>query len=277
MLTIVTDSTSDLGADLLQKYQIQMIPLYVQHLGKTFRDGIDIDNSMLFGMVDRTHELPKTSAASIGDFMQIFTEASECICLTISSSLSATYQNAVVAQEQIGRNGIRVVDSLNLSSGIGLLALRAADMRDRGCPVDEIDRAITALRSKVHTSFVLETLEYVYMGGRCTAIQNFASSILKIRPILEVSPDGSLGVKDKIRGSRKKALDSLLEDLRQKLPVLDRQRVFITHTDCPEDAEYLRGEVQKLAAPDEILITVAGSVISSHCGPKTIGILYLTK
>ncbi len=276
MLTIVTDSTSDLGADLLQKYQIQIVPLYVQHLGKTFRDGIDIDNPMLFGMVDRTHELPKTSAASIGDFMQVFTETSECICLTISSSLSATYQNAVVAQEQIGRNGIRVVDSLNLSSGIGLLALRAAEMRDRGCPVDEIDRTITALRTKVHTSFVLETLEYVYMGGRCTAIQNFASSILKIRPILEVCPDGSLVVKDKIRGSRKKALDSLLADLRQKLPVLDRQRVFITHTDCPEDAQYLRAEIQKLASPDEILITIAGSVISSHCGPKTIGILYLT-
>jgi DegV family protein with EDD domain len=276
MLTIVTDSTSDLGAELLKRYQIQIIPLYVQHLGKTFRDGIDIDNPMLFGMVERTHDLPKTSAASIGDFMQVFTETSECVCLTISSALSATYQNAVIAQEQISRNGIRVVDSLNLSSGIGLMALRAAEMRDRGCTVDEIDRTITALRSKVHTSFVLETLEYVYMGGRCSAIQNFASSLLKIRPVLEVCPDGTLGVKDKIRGSRKKALDSMLKDLRQNLPILDRQRIFVTHTDCPEDAEYLRGEIQKLANPGEIHITVAGSVISSHCGPKTIGILYLT-
>ncbi len=277
MVTIITDSTSDLSLDLRKKFEVRTIPLYVQHLGKTFRDGVDIDNQLLFTLVDQSRELPKTSAASVNDFAQAFAETDECICLTISSQLSATYQNAVIAQKQAGRSGIRVIDSLSLSTGIGLLALRAAERRDQGCSVDEIERAILELRPKVVSSFMLETLEYVYMGGRCSAIQNFASSILKIRPVLEVCPDGSLGVREKIRGTRKKGLDAMLTQLEQNLPRLDRKRIFITHTDCPEDAEYLKGEVQRIASPDELLITLAGSVIASHGGPKTIGILYLTQ
>jgi DegV family protein with EDD domain len=277
MLTILTDSTADLGKALTEKYAIQVLPLYVQHRDRTFRDGIDIDNAHLFQMVSETHELPKTSAASLADFCQAFTTAGEAVCITISSQLSGTFQNAVAAQIQTGNANIHVVDSLNLSTGIGLMVLYAADLRDQGCNAVEIERALLARRAKVHTSFVVETLDYIYMGGRCTAIQSIASSLLKIRPVIQVQPDGTLNVVAKIRGTRKKALDSMLEDLRRHLDTLDPRRIFVTHTDCPEDADYLRDEIQKIACPQEILITTAGSVVASHCGSKTIGILYLLK
>jgi DegV family protein with EDD domain len=120
-------------------------------------------------------------------------------------------------------------------------------------------------------------MEYLYKGGRCTAIQALMGSMLRIRPIIEVHPDGTMGVKEKARGTRAKALQMLLDDLQSCLLELDRHRIFVTHSGCQGDAEFLAGEIRRIAAPDDVRITLAGSVISSHCGPDTIGILYLLK
>jgi DegV family protein with EDD domain len=168
-----------------------------------------------------------------------------------------------------------VIDSLNLSTGIGLLVLKAAELQQQECSADEIQQQILASIPKVRTSFVVETMEYLYKGGRCTAIQALMGSMLKIRPIIEVHSDGTLGVKAKARGTRAKALQMLLDDLESHLPGLDRHRLFVTHSGCQADAEYLAQEIRRIVSPDEVRITLAGSVISSHCGPDTIGILYL--
>ena len=172
---------------------------------------------------------------------------------------------------------IHIVDSLNLSSGLGLLTLLAADLRDRGLSVEEIETAVREARLRVRMSFVIDTMKYLYMGGRCTALQSFFGGLLKIRPIIYAQPDGTLGVKEKVRGSRKRALESLLQDFEAHLSALDPARVFVTHSAAEEDAAFLADELAQRADFDEIFVTEAGAVVSSHCGPGTIGILYMIR
>jgi DegV family protein with EDD domain len=277
MIRILSDSCCDLSQELITRYQIETIPLSVFINNQTFLDGTGLKGAQLFEMVKEYNQLPKTSAPSQTDFYQFFSGIDDAIYIGISSKISATVSNAIVAAQLHSTHQVRVVDSLNLSSGIGLLALRAAELRDQGLSLDEIERQIRDLVPKVHTAFVIDTLEYLYMGGRCSAMQNLVGSLLKIRPVIDMRSDGTLGVKERSHGSRKKALNSLLDDFKNNQQNIDLSRVFITHTGCDEDAEYLKNELNKISDIKEIDITIAGSVISSHCGPKTIGILYLTK
>jgi DegV family protein with EDD domain len=276
MINIKTDSCADLGQALLNAHGIDSIPLHVLVKGEDHFDD-DLTLEFLFASVDETGELPKTAAPSILEFSEFFSSPEPAVDVGLSSQLSATMANAKLALEQLGRDDIYLVDSLNLSTGIGLLALKAADLRDAGLSAAEIAASVTEARSKVRTAFVIDTMDYLYKGGRCTALQAIFGSMLKIRPVINVRPDGTLGVLDKIRGTRKKALDSLLEGFKADLPEVDLTRVFVTHSGCPEDADYLAGELNKLAEIKDVLITTAGSTIGSHCGPNTIGILYLRK
>jgi DegV family protein with EDD domain len=278
MINILTDSCADLSPQLIAKYGINVIRLSVFINNQTYRDGLDITPNQIYLSVNQFGTLPKTSAPAIGEFLDFYTNLpGELIFIGIGSKLSATVQNAALAAEQLTDRKIHVIDSCNLSTGIGLLVLQAAEMARQGCPGDEIVRATLASLPKVHTSFVVDTLEYIYMGGRCSAIQNIVGSLLKIRPIIGVKVDGTLDIKEKSRGTRKKALTTLLDEFKTNLPNINLQRVFITHTGCDGDAEYLKGELNKIAPITELYITTAGATISSHCGPNTIGILYLMK
>lgn len=277
MIHIHTDSTSDLGHDLAQRFNIHVIPLYVVIGEKSYIDGLEITTSDLFRSVQETGKLPKTSATPIGDFSQAFSEPGDHIYIGISSRLSATVRNAQIAADNLPGSRIFVIDSMNLSTGIGMLAIRAAELRDRGFSTEEIVTQINEMVPKVRTSFVIETLDYLYKGGRCSAMQNLMGSLLHIRPVIKVQADGTLGVKDRIRGTRAKALQSLISNLQADLPDLDSHRIFITHTQCPADALSLKDQIQAIADVGEVLITDAGSVIASHCGPNTIGVLYMLK
>ncbi len=277
MIKIVTDSTSDLGEQLTSKYNIQVIPLLVNINNSTYKDGVDISPSEIFSLVNKTGELPKTAPPSVVDYTSVFDCPDDVFFIGISSKLSASMANAKIAADNLKKQNIRIVDSLNLSTGIGLLILHAADMRDEGKSIDEIETTIKQLVPKVHTSFVIDTLTYLHMGGRCTAVQALVGSLLKLRPVIEVRADGTLGVKDKVGGSRKKALTSMLESYKKDLPLIDLRRVFVTHSGCDDDAQFLAHEIKKISNPQEVLITTAGAVVSSHCGPDTIGILYLKK
>jgi DegV family protein with EDD domain len=274
---IFTDSTADLGKNLADQSGIHTIPLYVYIRDHTYADGVDITIEDLYQSVNETGQLPKTSAPTVIDFQQAFSIAGESIFISLSSSLSATYQNALLAKNTLEQGKVHIVDSLNLSTGIGLLALKAADLRDQGLAAGEIAQRIEGLKPKVRTSFVIETLDYLYKGGRCSAMQSIMGSLLHIRPVIAVRPDGSLGVKSKTRGTRQKAFRAMLDDFTENLPQINLERVFVTHSGCVEDAEYLKGELLKIAPIQQIYITRAGSVIASHCGPATIGILYLVK
>jgi DegV family protein with EDD domain len=275
MVNIITDSTADLNQEIVSTFKLSIIPLLVTIGGKDYRDGVDLGQKELFDLVKKHGELPKTAAPSAGEFARVFDQPGESIFIGISSMLSATIQNATLAAEMFPAGKVAVVDSLNLSTGVGLLALRAAEYRDEGLPAEEIVRRLTESRPKIHTSFVIDTMEYLYKGGRCTAIQAIAGSMLKIHPIIEVRQDGTLGVKSKARGTLQKGHQQMLDDFAAHLPELDRRRVFITHTfESDESIQLLIEGVKQVASPEEVCITRAGSVISSHCGPGTAGILY---
>ena len=274
MINIITDSTSDLGPDIAAEFNLSVVPLSVTIGGEVYRDGVDIHQKDLFALVQKHSELPKTAAPSVGEFIKIFDRPGESVFVGISSKLSATIQNAILAAESFPAGKVRVIDSLNLSTGVGLLALRAARLRDQGATAKQAEEELRSSVAKLQTSFVVDTMEYIYKGGRCTAIQAIAGSVLKIHPIIEVNRDGTLGVKEKARGTRQKGLQRMLDDFTAHLDKLDPERVFVTHTNSDEDAEYLKSEIIRLAAPKEVRITQAGSVISSHCGPGTIGILF---
>jgi DegV family protein with EDD domain len=278
MINIITDSTSDLGEEIASEFKLTVIPLTVTIGGGVYQDGINIRQKDVFALVHKHGELPKTAAPSVGEFARAFDQPGESIFIGISSKLSATIQNARLAAESFPKGQVRVIDSCNLSTGVGLLALRAAGLRDHGLSSSQIETEVTALISKVRTSFVIDTMEYLYKGGRCTALQAIAGSVLKIHPIIEVQQDGTLGVKEKARGTLYKGYQRIVEDFEDHLAELDGSRVFVTHT-CTndKDVEFLVNEVKRIAAPEDVRATQAGSVVSSHCGPNTAGILFFVK
>ena len=275
MINIITDSTADLGTETSEEFQLKVIPLSVTIGGKVYRDGEDLSQKELFALVEKHGELPKTAAPALGEFIKMFDQPGDSVFIGISSKLSATIQNACLAANSFPPGKVRVVDSLNLSSGVGLLALRAAELRDRGISSEQIEKELLDSVSKLRTSFVIDTMEYLYKGGRCTALQAIAGSVLKIHPIIEVNHTGALGVKEKAHGTLRKGFQWLLDDFEEHLPELDRGRVFITHTSADETGvQFLVNNVSRIAAPKDVRVTRAGSVISSHCGPGTVGILY---
>lgn len=277
MIDLTTDSCSDLSREIIQSRNIRVLPLQVFINNQNLKDG-EVTPQQLFKFVEESGNLPKTAAPSIAEFAEFFRTPGETIYIGISSKLSATVPNSILALELLdGNKKVYIVDSLNLSTGIGLLVLKAADLRDAGWGAAEISEEIQRRVPRVRTSFIIDTMEYLYKGGRCTALQAIVGSVLKIRPIIEVRSDGTLGVKEKIRGGRMKGLNSMLEDFKSHLPHVDPTRVFVTHTGCDEDAAYLVEEIRKTGAVQEVLVTTAGATISSHCGPNTIGILFMLK
>jgi DegV family protein with EDD domain len=277
MLNILTDSTSDLGTALTGEFNLKVIPLTSILSGRTYLDGIDIDQENLFKLVAENGELPTTAAPSVGELERFFDLPGDSVFIGISSQLSATIQNAQLAASKYPAGRVRVVDSLSLSAGVGLLALRAAQLRDQGLTAGEIAADLQQARTRLRVSFMIDTMEFLYKGGRCSALQAIAGSVLKIHPVIAVRPDGTLGVKDKARGTRQRGLQLLLDDFAAHVAELDLDRVFVTHTTCEADAQFLRDQIQHLAVPRQVYITRAGSVVSSHCGPRTIGILYFAR
>jgi DegV family protein with EDD domain len=277
MVKIIADSCCDLSPELIKRFDIEIVPLSVFVDNQDFLDGVELTQEKLFSAVNKTGVLPKTSAPSVADFTKVFQKYPEFICLTISSKMSASFQNGLLALENLPTHKGAIIDSMNLSTGIGLLVLRAAELSQQGKPHEEIVATVQALVSKVNSSFIIDTLDYLYMGGRCSAMEHVVGSLLKIRPIIEVRRDGTMGVREKVSGSRKKGLNSLLEHFAGEKENIDPARVFITYTTCDDDAVYLREELKKIMDIKEICLTYAGATISSHCGPDTIGILYFTK
>jgi DegV family protein with EDD domain len=277
MIRIITDSTADIGIDLAKRFDIEVVPLTVILGDQQFKDGQDIQTQQLFDYVKLHGELPKTSAISVAEIGKVFRGTDEIVYVSISSKLSASFAHASLAARERGLPRIHLVDSLNLSTGTGLLAIRAAELRNAGKSATEIGVTLRKDVARVRSSFTIDTLEYLYLGGRCSAITNLAGSVLHIRPVIEVKPDGTLGVKDKVRGSRARALQSILDSFDHDRIDIDYHRVFITHTGCDDDAAFLETEIRKMSHPEELCITTAGAVVASHCGPNTIGILYMLK
>lgn len=280
-IKIITDCTSDLTDDLYLQHDIEVMNLYVNIGGKDYLDKVDINVAELFEKVDQYNVLPKTAALIPNDYIKVFKKYIDLdydlIFLGLGSGFSSSFQNAITASKNFPSERLRVIDSGNLSSGIGLLLLKAARFREEGKTLSEIAREIEKLVPKVRSMFSINTLEYLHKGGRCSGTAKFFGSVLKIKPIIRVV-DGKMIVAKKPRGKYETALKAQLDYLIKDLDKIDLDNLFITHCIAlDEDIEYLKSEINKLINIDNIYVTNASSVISTHCGPRTIGILYIVK
>ncbi len=280
MVKVLSDSTCDLSQELIKKYDIGIIPLYVRLGDAEYLDGVNISPEELYKWSDEHGETPKTAAPGIDDISKYLDPASsdEYIIFTISSSMSASYNNVKLAAEDMDMSDrVHVIDSANLSTGIGLLVVRAAELVKEGKTAEEIVAEIEALKGKVRASFVIDTLVYLHRGGRCSGLAALLGTALKLHPRIAVA-DGAMHPEKKYRGSSKKYVLDYVKDMENDLRNARPERVFITHSGCDRDIvknvkDYLAG----LGIFAEILETRAGSVVSSHCGPGTLGVLFIAK
>lgn len=275
---IIVDSTVDLTEEIYKKYDIDVIPLNINFGEKTYKDGVDIDTPTLFEKVNLIGMLPNTSACSPSSFTECFKkyidEGMDIIFLGLSSTFSTTYQNAFIAKNEFSKNRIYIIDSKSLSSGTGLLVLKAAKLRKEGKSAKEIALQIEKTVPNVVAQFTIEELEYLHKGGRCSGASKIFGHVFHIRPYIKVI-DGKMIIYKKPRGPMKVAIDQQLLDVRESLEKIDQSVVIITHSLIDDELlEYTKNELGKIVDPNSIIVTTAGCVISAHCGKGCIGILY---
>lgn len=279
-IKIIVDSTSDLTKEYLEENNISVIPLGVTFGDKVYHDGIDITVKDLYSYVEKNKILPKTSAISVGEFITCFQkyidEGYDIFYTGISSKMSSSYQNACLASENFEKGRILIFDSLNLSTGIGLQVTRAVELVKEGKNLAEINEELLKIRPLVCSQFLIETMDYLYKGGRCSGVAYFLASALYLKPIIRVV-DGGMIVYKKPIGKTIKACNALLEIFKKDLPNMDTSLVMLTSTFADNSEKYLYNELLKYLPAENIMVTHAGAVISSHCGPGTIGILYIMK
>lgn len=278
-IILSSDSTSDLGDKLIQLHNIHIIPLYINLDGKEYRDGVDINPDMIYEYHDNHGVLPTTAAPNVKDYLDHFKKWDkneyDIIHFTIGSSLSSSYQNAAIVAEELGN--VYVIDSYNLSTGIAILILEAAKLRDEGLPANEIFNRVCDLRNKVNTSFVVDSLLYLKEGGRVSALQAMGANLLNIKPSIIVRNDnhGAMDVGPKYRGNTLKVLQKYVNELFDNSDDIDEEVAFITHSgSTDENLEFVKNEVAKYKNFKNIYITRAGCTVSSHCGYNTIGVIY---
>ncbi len=280
-ILVTADSTCDLSQELKERYSVIVMPLHVVVDGEQKNDGVDIDPEQIYAIYREKNILPKTAAVNMQEYMDFFQpyvdEGFEIIHVNIGSALSACHQNCRLAAEEMPQ--VHPVDSGNLSTGSGLMVLAIADMVAAGVSVEEILAEVPKIRSHCHASFVVDTLEFLHKGGRCSALTMLGANLLSIKPGIEVNnEDGSMGVGKKYRGTLDKALGVYVKEKLAGRTDLNRKRVFITHSGISEERiAAVKALVQQYADFEEILVTRAGCTISSHCGPNTLGVLFMTQ
>lgn len=282
MVKIISDSTCDLSRELLQKYEISILPLHIILGEREFEDGQDILPDDIYHWSDEHRSTPKTSAPALDKTMELlrpYVEAGrEVVCFSISEEMSTSANVMRLAAEELdGSHLVTVINSANLSTGIGLLVVEAAIMAQEGKNAQEIAKKMEELKPLVRASFVVDTLVYLHRGGRCSGLAAMAGSALKLHPKIVVE-DGRMNPSKKYRGRMNKILMNYVSEMENDLKNAKKDRVFITHSGCDQETiEMVRAYLKRLNVFDEILITRAGGVVSSHCGPGTLGVLFISK
>lgn len=277
---IIVDSTADLTPEYLRENDITVIPLGVSFGEKHFKDSVDIDTEELYRIADQTGELPKTSAISVGEFIERFKpfieEGYDIFYTGISSKMSSSFNNASIAAQEFEAGRIVIYDSYNLSTGIGLQVLKAVRLRNEGKNAAEIREELMKIRNGVRSQFLIEKLDYLFKGGRCSSLAYFFGKNFHIKPIIRVT-NGSMLVYKKPIGRTINACNALLDIFKKDLGNIDPDCVMLTSSIAPESEKYLYQKLCELIDPSRIMVTHAGCVISSHCGKGTVGILYILK
>ncbi|MBD5133104.1 MAG: DegV family protein [Clostridiales bacterium] len=276
-IKITATSTCDLPPELLERYQITMVPLYVSFGGNTYKDGLETGPEAIFRHVEGGGQLPSTAAVNIADYQALFADLSPkydaVLHITIGSEFSCCYQNALVAAEDFPN--VYVVDSRNLTVGQGILPLEAAIAAQRGDSIEDILKLLDSLTDKVDTTFVVDKLDYLAKGGRCSSVVALGANLLKLKPCI-VLADGKMTVGKKYRGAFDKVLPDYVRD-QLKDKDLNLDRIFVVHTRCDPAIPMAVEQVVREYGFREVIHTVAGSTISCHCGPNTLGIIFLRK
>ena len=274
---ITADSTCDLSPEQLRQYGIKLLPLYVQLGEKTLRDGVDVFPDDIYAHVAQGGDLATTAAVNLADYVRAFSALSRkydfVIHICISQDFSCCYQNACLAAAEYPN--VYVVDSRNLSTGHGLVVLEAERCAREGMAPENIVAYLRELTDRVDASFILSRLDYMKKGGRCSSVAVLGANLLKLRPCIEVK-DGKMGVCKKYRGTFDTCIKAYIEDRLKGKENLNLRRVFLTHSGVPEEIiETAKQAVRQYQNFEEICVTRAGCTVSSHCGPGTIGVLFI--
>lgn len=283
MIRIITDSTCDLSKELIEKYNIRVIPLHVSFPGDDteYLDGVNINSEQLYDLATKLNVLPKTGAVNVVEFIKVFEEelakGNEIFYVGIGSGLSSTYNNACIAREQFPDSKIVVLDGQNLSTGTGLIVIKAARLAKEGKSLEEIKEICEKAVPLVSAKFCIDRLDYLYKGGRCSGMAMIAAHALKIHPVAKVI-NNKLVVYKKPRGKYENAVEVQIDEFMHDLDNIDKSCVFITHSGRMDGIEkQIYDKISPYLDKENLFITEAGCTISSHCGPKTIGILYILK
>ena len=276
-IKITATSTCDLPPELLERYQIAIVPLYVSFGGSTYKDGLETGPEDIFRHVEGGGQLPSTAAVNIADYQELFAELSpkydSVIHITIGSEFSCCYQNALVAAGDF--SNVYVVDSRNLTVGQGMLVLEAAMAARRGDSIEDILKMLDGMLDRVDTTFVVDKLDYLAKGGRCSSVVALGANLLKLKPCINLV-DGKMSVGKKYRGAFDKILPDYVRDQLADKNV-DLNRIFVVHTRCnPAIPDAICRLVREYGFR-EVITAVAGSTISCHCGPNTLGVVFLRK
>lgn len=279
-IRIMADSTCDLSPELIEKYEITVLPLNIVMDDTSYLDGVETTPDRIYTWADANRTTPKTSAPGIEAAVEVLrpaVEAGDEVCyLGISEQMSATCQVLRLAAEELEyAEHVCVVDSMNLSTGIGLQVLTAAELVQRGCSLAELEEYLKEYRVRVRASFVVDTLTYLQRGGRCSAVTALMGNALKLKPRIAVT-DGKMGVSKKYRGNQKKTVMDYVKDMEEEYLRAEKTRVFITHSGIAQEIiDEVRSYLEALGHFEAICVTRAGGVVSSHCGPGTLGVLFV--
>ena len=274
-IKITSDSTCDLTPEMLERYQVSTMPLSVSLGSNTYKDGLDIVPADIFKYVSETGQLPTTAATNIGEYMEFFGPLSEqydaVIHINLGSGFSSCHQNAKLAAAEF--DNVYAVDSCNLSSGQGLMVIEAALAAQRGDKAEDIAAMLNELAPRIDTSFVVDKLDYLAKGGRCSSAVALGANLLKLKPCINLE-HGKMDVGKKYRGVWAKLLPGYAKE-RLEGKEICKDRVFITYTSCPPEVVAELREILKAEGFGEILENVAGCTITSHCGPNCLGVLFI--
>ena len=277
-IKVTADSTCDLSQELLDRYNISTVPLHIIKGEKQYDDLIDITPSDIIEHVSAGGDICGTTAVNTSEYVELFEEFSAkydaVFHITISAEFSSCYQNACTAAE--GFSNVYVIDSRNLSTGQGLVVIEAAIKGKTMESPEQLHDYLLRLTDRVEASFVVNSLEYIRKGGRCSAVAHLGANLLQLKVCIRVNK-GKMDVVKKYRGSFTKCLNGYIEERIHKRDDISTERIFITHSFCDDYVDYVRGEIDKHAVFDEILVTRAGCTVTCHCGPGTLGILFIRK
>ena len=277
-IKITADSTCDLSKQLVEQYNVAISPLHVSLGADDFHDGVTIVPEDIYNFYATNKQLPKSGACSAVEYEEFFQKQLDdgydaVIHFNLSGEMSASHNNAVTAAQNL--QNVYVVDSRNLSTGTGLLVLYACDLANEGFAPEEIVKKVSARLDAVRASFIIDTLEYLHKGGRCTTLVYYAANLMSLKPTIEVK-GGKMGVGSKFIGRFPRCVGKYADLVKSQCTSPDKKRCFVTHTQM--DDELVQSVIEKVKSWgyfDEVLETTAGCTITTHCGPNTIGILYI--